>query len=142
MILGEWPERTEHNQNQRKEVRADIETEQRLEQLLTQPVAISADDPSESSISKLTSEMHTVSRLPSDFQDTDRHVESKTTNGVAEVIFKSLDSELLEQARVRSSEPEMPKPLVENKPDETRRKKQPKERQKKRVKDHNRDIEM
>ena len=111
----------ERKQLQREKVRADIEAEQKSEALSAQPVAITADDPSASSISKLTPEVHTASDLSHDFKDTDRRIEPKTADGVAEVILKGIDPELLERVRSRSAEVETSASPVEKKQEGSKR---------------------
>ena len=130
----------ERNQHQREKVRADVEIEQRREQLSARPTATSVDDSSASVISKPRPEQHTALDLSHDFKEADRRVEPKTANGVAEVIIEGIDPELMERVRSRSAEAETSELPVEKKQKEAKRKEQPRQRQKKRVKE--RDLGM
>ena len=132
----------ERNQYQREKVRADIEHEQRLEQISALTTTISIGDLSVSSMPQLTPEVHSDSDPSPDLKEADRHVESSRADGVAEVILEGIDTELLGRVRSRFAEAETSEPPVEKEQDEAKRKEQPKQRQKKQVKERDLGMEL
>ena len=113
----------ERNQYQREKVRADIEHEQRLEQISALTTTISIGDLSVSSLPQLTPEAHSDSDPSPDLKEADRHAEPRRVDGVAEVILEGIDSELLERVRSRFTEVKTSEPPVEKEQSRQRKKK-------------------
>ena len=132
----------ELNQQRREKVRAEIDIEQGRSQVSAQSVAIVVDASAASLISKLRSDQHSTSDPSHDVKEADRRVESTKADGVAEVILKGIDPELLERVRARSTEAETSEPPVEKKQEEAKRKEQLRQRQKKRVEERDQGWEL
>ena len=131
----------ERKQMSREKVRADIEAERKIEQLSAQLSVIAAENPSESSISKLMPQVYTASGLPYNSKEASRRAETKTADGVAEVVIKGIGPGLLERARARSTEVETSDLPVGKNQEQAERKEQPRQRQKRQVKERD-EMEM
>ena len=132
----------ERKQLRRDKVRADIEDERKIEQLSALPNVIAANDSANRVVSKSRPKQHSALDLSHDIQDAESRIESKTVDGVAEVVLRGIDPELLERAHTRSAEAKASESPIEKKQEDAKRKEQLKQRQKKLMKKCDLEMDM